>query len=298
MIIDWLESMHIDVKVTNNCSKISNLRSTCSICLETCKYSSITSIEQSIEIDSVRCNSCGECIIACPLSAITGATTGREFEQSSLIYKDVITPTVKELLIYNKRGIKTIQIGQSTLNQQWETILNKTNEILECMGLSPINVVQKSNEDKLTRRAFFTSVQREGKQLTKSMTPTSWRMEAGEWKIANYYHDYQFYTVDIDNQKCSLCKACISFCSEAVFSQVDSFLQIDHEKCVNCHSCRDICPEQAIQIKPEIKVKNQTNITFQQKECCVCGKTFSTFQPDREKCHICINRDPEWLSPF
>jgi ferredoxin len=177
-------------------------------------------------------------------------------------------------------------------------VLNETNRILNHLDHSPIEVIQKVNDEKLSRRAFFTSMQTGGKQLARSMAPVSWKMEAGEWNLANYYQEYQFYTVEIDKNKCILCQACFSFCSQKVFKLKDSFLQIENEKCVNCMDCTDICPEYAIQIKPEIKEKSDSLETFHTKQCRDCGKSFHTFQPEIEKCHICVNRDPEWLSPY
>jgi ferredoxin len=290
--------MHVDLMITNKCSRQGNTRSSCTFCSEACHYGALSINQQSIEIDSNRCNSCGDCVIVCPLSAIEGSAVTREFAQSSLIYKSVYTPTEKELLIYKKRGVNSIQIDQAPLNQQWQAVVNKTNTMLIHLGQQPFEVVQKIYDEKLSRRAFFTSFQKEGKQLAKSITPASWKMEAGEWQLASYYPEFQFYTVEMDKQKCSLCQVCFSFCSRDVFTLLDTALKIDHDKCVNCKYCTDICQENAIQIKSIIKEKSETVEDFHTKVCLDCGNAFHTFLPEVKKCHICINRDPEWLSPY
>jgi Fe-S-cluster-containing hydrogenase component 2 len=298
LLVKWLESMHVDLMVTNKCARQRNTRSSCTFCSEACLYGALAINQQSIEIDSERCSSCGDCVIACPLSAIEGSAVTREFAQGYLIYKSVYTPTEKELLIYKKRGINSIQIDQTPLNQQWEVVVNNTNEMLIHLGQSPIKVVEKIKDEKLSRRAFFTSFQIGGKQLAKSITPASWKMEAGEWKLASYYPEYQFYTVELDKQKCSLCQVCFSFCSQGVFTILDTALKVEHDKCVNCTDCTDICQENAIGITSIIKEKSKTVENFYTKVCHNCGNSFHTFLPEVKKCHICINRDPEWLSPY
>ena len=290
--------MYVDLMITNKCSRKGNTRSSCTFCSEACLYGALSIKQQSIEIDAQRCTTCGDCVIACPLSAIEGVAFTREFAKGSLIYKSVYTPTEKELLIYKKRGVNSIQVDQSPLNQQWERVLNETNRMLIQLGQNPIKVVQKVKDAKLSRRAFFTSIQIGGQKLAKSITPASWKMEADEWKLASYYQGYQFYTVSMDTKRCTLCQACFSFCSQEVFSLLNTGLKINHEKCVNCRDCTDICQESAIQITSSIKEKSETVEDFHSKICLVCGKSFHTFGPEVEKCHICVNRDTDWLSPY
>lgn len=161
-----------------------------------------------------------------------------------------------------------------------------------------IKIELKETEKSFSRRVFFTSIQAEGKKIAKSMAPASWKMEANEWNLATYYPEYQFYSVELDKNKCTLCKACFTFCSQEVFHLVDSFLQIDSDKCVNCTDCTDICLEDAIHIKKNIRKKRALREPIHAKKCCDCGKSFHSFLPETEKCPICINRDPEWLSPY
>lgn len=298
LILNWLESMHADLKITDKCSRKRNYRSTCTVCTKVCKYEAISCNERTMEIDSQRCNSCGNCIIACPLSAIKGKAVTREFDHTCLIYSEAYTPTIKELLIYKKRGMNAIQIKHNPLNEQWDLVLIGTNRILIQLGEKPIEIVQKRNEEKLSRRALFSSLQKEGKQLAKSLAPVSWQMEEDEWNLTNYYHEFQFYSVEIDKNKCTLCMACFSFCPQKVFTIVDTAFQIQHEKCVNCTACTDICPEAAIRIRSNIKEKSDKVESLNTKKCRDCGQSFSSFQPEKETCHICANRDSEWLSPF
>ncbi|MFJ5715224.1 4Fe-4S binding protein [Neobacillus sp. NPDC093127] len=298
MILNWLESLHADVKITEKCSRQRNYRSTCIVCAQACKLEAISFNERTVVIDSQRCNSCGDCIIACPLSTMKGLPGTRKFDHTSLIFSEAYTPTEKELLIYKKRGMNTIQITDIPLNEQWGFALNETNRILKLLGEKPIEVVRNSKEEKLSRRALFSSLQKEGKQLARSLAPVSWQMEEDEWNLTRYYQELQFYSVEMDKNKCTLCQACFSFCQQKVFRLEDSVLQIQHEKCVNCTACTDICPEEAIRIRPEIKEKSVTVESFFTKKCQDCGHVYASFKKGKEKCHICVNRDPEWLSPY
>jgi ferredoxin len=298
LLVKWLESMHVELRISNNCSRKRNVRSTCNLCSESCNSSAISINQKSIEIDQNLCTSCGDCLINCPLSAIEGIAVTREFEKDSLIFKDVYTPTEKELLIYENRGLNSIKINEPFLNPAWKRVLEETNRMLNHLDQVPIEVVEKNNNEKFSRRAFFTTMQSGGKKIAKSMTPASWKMEANEWNLANYYPDYQFYTVEFDKNKCTLCKACFTFCSQKVFLLKETFLQVESQKCVNCTDCTDICPEDAIHIKPDIKKKRDAHEPIHAQECHDCGQIFHSFLPDTEKCPICVNRDPEWLSPY
>lgn len=290
--------MHVDLKITNKCSRKRNVRSTCTSCLEACTHQAFSINQHSIEVDIERCTSCGDCTIACPLSAIEGVAVTRAFENRSLIDNGTYIPTMKELLIYKKRGLTSVQIDTTPVDQLWETVLQQTNKILMDLKEAPIEIEQKATEEKVSRRAFFTSMKTGGKKLAKSMAPAAWKMEANEWNLANYYPESQFYSLELDKNKCTLCKACFTFCSQEVFHLHDAFLQIESAKCVNCTDCIDICLEDAIEIKPEIKKKSDLRSPIHAKKCRDCRQSFHSFQYETEKCPICVNRDSEWLSPY
>ena len=297
LLVKWLESMHVDLDITNKCSRKRNVHSTCAICLETCTFAAISINHQTIEINLEKCSCCGECVITCPLSTIEGPAVKREFKKRSLIYNNTYTPTVKELLIYKSRGLASVKMEKSPLNLHWETVIKQTNKLLIELKQDPI-VMEKNSEEKFSRRAFLSSMQTGGKKLAKSMAPASWRMEANKWNLANYFAEYQFYTVELDYHKCTMCKACFTFCTQEVFHVTDSYLYIENDKCVNCTDCRDICQEDAIQIIPNIKLKKERRLPLFSKECQDCGQSFYSFQTERKKCPICLNRDPEWLSSY
>lgn len=297
ILVNWLESLHEEMNVTTKCSRVRNKKSTCTNCIKKCDYSAIEINGGLVFIDTKKCRFCGECMMACPISAIEGVTRSRQFENRCLVFDESYIPSIKELLIYKKRGMTSIQFSNS-LNQDWETVLNHANEQLQWLDENQIDVVKKRKDELLSRRAFFGSFQREGKQLAKSMAPAEWKMEKDDWKLTKYYPEYQFYSVEINKDHCILCQACFSLCTEHVFQIKDSYLLIENAKCVNCATCTDICPESAIEIVVDLKRKNEQFKNVHARTCKGCGQAFYTFNMDTEKCHVCVNRDPEWLSPY
>jgi ferredoxin len=297
LLVNWLESMHVDAKITKSCSREKHLRSTCRICIDACHLDALAITSTSIGIDREKCNSCGECMVACPLSAIEGILASREYEKDSMVYHESYIPKVKELLIYKKRGVNTIKSSTIPLNQDWMNVLNDANKILQQLEESPIKIKEIRKDEGVSRRAFLTSLQTEGKQLAKSMAPAAWKLETNEWKITRYYSDYQFYQVELDFGKCTFCQVCFSFCSQKVFTLEDFSLRIDNEKCVNCCDCTDICPKGALEIKQKMTRKQHNYYPFMMRECKTCGKRFSTFQLKADTCPICQDRNSEWLIP-
>jgi ferredoxin len=297
ILVNWLESMHKEIIVTSKCVRERNRKSTCGFCLEKCEHEAIIVKRNTLFIDTNKCTMCAECIVACPLSAIEGIVNNRVFDNGSLVFDSNYVPTIKELLIYKKRGMTSIQAPQP-LSKNWKTVLIESNSQLQLLDESPFVVIEKVRDEVLSRRALFGSLQKEGKQLAKKMAPASWKMEKDDWKITKYYPYYQFYTVRLNIEKCTLCQACFTLCPENLFHIKDSKLMIENEKCVNCTSCTDVCPENALEIVPEIKRKSEDQRNIHQKACKNCGHTFYTFDVETEKCHICMNRDPDWLSPY
>lgn len=296
ILVNWLESLHEEMNVSTKCSRQRNRKSTCNYCVQSCEHNAIE-INGVVLIDTQKCTLCGECMIACPLSAIEGIASNRHFEKGSLVFDESYTPSVKELLIYKKRGMTSIQINHQ-VNNEWATVVANTNIQLQLLDESPISFEKKVTEVVLSRRAFFGSFQKEGKQLAKSMAPASWKIEQDDWKLTKYYPDFQFYSVKIDQVKCSLCQACFSLCPENVLHIEDNKFVVEYEKCVNCTSCTDVCSENAIEIIPDVKRKIEQFAPVHSKTCQDCGHSFYTFIQESEKCHVCKVRDSEWLSPY
>jgi Fe-S-cluster-containing hydrogenase component 2 len=140
LLVNWLESMHVDTKITNDCSKKKHIRSSCNNCSDACDSGAINITSTSINIDLEKCNSCGDCMIACPLSAIEGVLETREFDKNSLVYNESYIPLVKELLIYKQRGLTGIKTRSTPLSPNWVNVLNDANKILKQLEENTIKI--------------------------------------------------------------------------------------------------------------------------------------------------------------
>lgn len=298
ILVNWLESLHEEIKVSSRCVRERNRNSSCGFCVEACKQNAFEIKGHIPILDTNKCTMCGECMFACPLSAIEGVLSNRVFDGGSLVFNHNYVPSIKELLIYKKRGMTSIQVSQQPLTIEWETVVSQSNDYLQMLDEDSIEVVQKVKVELLSRRAFFGSFQKEGKQLAKSLAPAAWKMEQDDWKITSNYPDYQFFTVQLNKEKCTLCQACFTLCPENVFQIKNNKLVIQNEKCVNCTSCTDVCPANAIEIVPDVKRIKDSQENIHLKACIACEHTFYTFNVETEKCHVCANRGPDWLSPY
>lgn len=50
----------------------------------------------------------------------------------------------------------------------------------------------------------------------------------------------------INNQKCSLCKNCISVCNQNAIFEEDNKILVDERLCIGCSKCKDVCHNDAI----------------------------------------------------
>ncbi|WP_051120184.1 4Fe-4S dicluster domain-containing protein [Bacillus sp. 1NLA3E] len=327
LIINWLESLSIDLHITERCSLEISPKSTCTACIDHCESEALSLQKNKIIIDSSKCHTCGKCIIACPISAISGTMPNRKVKNGLLFYEAHYCPSVKELLTYRKRGIREIAVPNGWQDDDWEKAVTEVNGILTEIGLSPF-CFQQAEEIKdpgMTRRELFLSARTKGQSLAKEFAPASWRHNPKTWSLPDYYPDIQFYQVELDQEKCSLCKGCFSLCSQGALSLSESEFFIDNQKCTNCSICADACPEGAILIREALKVKSESRFPIFEATCKRCKQSYLSFADqsdddavsarllDRHEirpvsddhvhntgsglCHVCSNMGNDWLMP-
>lgn len=299
LIFKWLESLSIDQEITDRCSRQVSPKSTCTICIEHCHTEALSLNGNRLQLDLKKCDSCGECIITCPTSAIGGTVPSRSIKNGLLHYESHYCPTVKELLIYRKRGLKGISIPSDQEDKQWEKAIAETNAVLETLKIEPLTFVntEVARDSALTRRELFFSAKKNSKQLAKEMAPASWRQNPNAWSLPHYYQDVQFYQVELDKGKCSLCAACFTLCKQDVFVLGDSVLSINNQKCTNCKLCRDACPENAIEVAEKLGERTEMIQPVSKGKCKRCKSTFQSFDEDAELCHVCAKVPSDWLMP-
>ena len=298
LLINWLESLSIDTKITNRCTRHSSPKSSCLLCVSHCHSQSLSVEDNKVVVDVKKCNSCGDCTVVCPVGAVEGNLPKRNIINGMFAYSSEYCPSAKELLIYRKKGVKAIYLPANCLDERWNQAITEANVLLEQLGIEPYMINQDTNpEDRsLSRRELFLSVRKKGQSLAKELTPASWRMGADTWSLPANFPDTQFYQVALDTEKCTICQACFNLCPQKVFTVTDTELMIDHQKCSNCSLCSDICPEKAVTISEKTAERSSTLYSLVAGKCVRCKSSFYSFEAS-EQCHICANKPSDWLMP-
>jgi ferredoxin len=94
-----------------------------------------------------------------------------------------------------------------------------------------------------------------------------------------------FGALAVNQQTCTLCKACIGACPESALidSTESPSLRFIERNCVQCGLCVNTCPENAITLVPRLLIggKAKAPVTLHEAEpfnCVRCGKPFGTRQ--------------------
>ncbi|MFB6468102.1 4Fe-4S dicluster domain-containing protein [Cytobacillus sp. Hz8] len=290
----WVESLDYEYEILQKCTRQKSPRSTCSNCVEVCQRNAI-SIKNGIPIlNAAKCNECGKCIAACPVQAVAGIFPQRMIIQNQLVaFKTEEAPEVKELLIFYKKGVKTIITEDNELDGNWEEKIYEVNRILEVLGEPLISVsfqeIQQE-EKKYTRKELLTAWRKEGQSLMKQMVPAKWRFNQNDLDLAKYYPNYQFAQISLDADQCTLCGACQKLCDKNCFTITDSSFMISAQKCSACRLCQDTCPEKAIVIEEKVMPNTPIDIPKLHKTCTSCHKQFETLSDANDECIPCVKR--------
>jgi ferredoxin len=262
--------------------------------MEACEPKAIT-LRKGIPVFSYSdCTECGKCISACPVQAVAGIFPKRQIAQNQLIATtEKESPSAKELLIYYKKGIKSIACETEKLSSNWEKAINEANHILEKLDESPFHVVFRKidrKEEKYTRRELFFSWRTETQELMKEMVPAKWRFNQNDLDLAKYYPEHQFTEITLDINKCVLCKACQVLCNKGSLKIREDSFSIVAQTCSSCKLCQDICPEEAISVQNKVMANQPVEYPIYKKTCRSCQDSFYTLTERDEECIKCVKR--------
>lgn len=289
----WIESLDYEYEILKTCTRHKSPRSTCTSCVDACPLEAI-SIEKGVPvINGSKCNECGKCIAACPVQAVAGIFPKRSVVQNQLIVRNKDIPAGKELLIYYKKGIRSIICEDEELCEEWQNAIDEANEILQQLGEQPFKVIfRKVNraEEKYTRRELLFSWKKESQSLLREMAPAKWRFNQNDLDVSKYYPEHQFSEITLDIDKCVLCKACQALCNKKCFTITEEAFLIDAHRCTACRLCQDICPEKALTVTEKVMLKNPVSYPVYTKVCKQCDKKFETLHEHDEICVSCKKR--------
>lgn len=285
----WIESLDYEYEILPSCTRRVSPRSNCSKCVNVCDKKAIT-IENGVPVlDRNKCIECGNCISACPVQAIAGIYPKRTIIQNQLVIKGKNKPTVKELLILYKKGIKKIVGESQDLINSWKDSIDEANEILERLDEEPFSVVTNSvkEETYVSRRELFFLWKNEGKSVIQDVAPAKWRFNYKDINLSKYYEDVQFTRITINIEKCTLCTICQKLCKKQCFHIEEDHFALSTQGCENCQLCADTCPEQAILVEDYISKVKETLLPIYKKVCHTCQRTFKTLDEHDETCVTC-----------
>lgn len=288
----WIEGLDYEYQISSDCSRHQSARSSCNKCIESCPEEAISLIDGKPVIENKDCIECGLCVASCPVQAVEGFLPKRTVADNCLIIDENNPPTIKELLVYYKKGITTIICEYDTMDSEWEIAIKNTNQALEELGESPFEVhfkqVEPKQSKKISRRELFFIWERTLKEIGNDMTPAKWRFNHESLDLSKYYPDHQFVTISLDTDKCSLCKACQFLCKKDCLQVGDTHFSISNTECTNCSLCQDICPEGAISLTSMISTGLTEKHLLYNNYCTSCERPFQTFHEEDEHCFVCM----------
>lgn len=289
----WVESLDYQYEILSSCSRHKSPRSKCSSCAESCDAEAISFENNLPVINHSNCTECGKCIPACPVQAMAGIFPKRDMLQNYLMASEKSIPSVKELLVYARKGIQGI-ISETELSDDWKERIAETNNVLSILGEPTIQVdIKKLNKAEITytRRELFFAWKKDTQSLMKEMAPASWRFNQKDLDLAKYYPSHQFAEIYLDVEKCTLCKACQFLCDKKSLQITEGAFLISAQTCSACRLCEDICPEKAIHVTEKISFSAEMEHTFYKKKCPTCRQEFDTLSDNNEKCVPCTMKE-------
>lgn len=287
----WLESLDYDYQILPSCTHYQSPRSSCSECVDNCPEQAILFQDGKPFINTEDCTQCSDCIVACPVQAVEGLLPKRTVINRQLIVSNEEVISLKELLVYYKKGATTLAFSMKSLTDEWKQRIESVNHILAELGEAPFTIqyekVIEETENTMTRRELFFSWKKDVKNIAKEMAPAKWRFNQNSLDLTTCYPDYQFIDFSLDASICTLCRACEILCPKKCIQLSDTSFTVSPEQCSNCSLCEDICPEQAISIISKISPVTSINYLLQEKTCSHCEEEFNTLDENGHMCFAC-----------
>ena len=130
----WVESLDYEYEILSSCTRHKSHHSVCTKCVDACEKSAIMNKNGKPVIDPIKCVQCGDCMAACPVQGIAGILPKRNIVQNQLIISDHHFPTTIELLIFYKKGIRSIICEDESFFHICKQRIENVNQLLRGSG--------------------------------------------------------------------------------------------------------------------------------------------------------------------
>ena len=294
LLSKWVESLDYEYEILTSCTRHQSPRSTCGKCFDSCEEKAITLEKGKPVISREKCVECGNCISACPVQAVAGIFPKRAVIENHLFVTKRHKPTVKELLVLHRKGVKGLISEDPAMVEPWMDVIDEANAMLQQMDKEPFSIINKAiekEEELYSRRELFSLWKKESQSLMKQVAPAKWRFNQHQLDLSKYYPEYQFTEISIDVNKCTLCKACAILCKKNSLMTTENNFTLIAQTCSSCQLCVDICPEKAIKVEDQIIIVHDVSYPIYKKTCSSCKKSFETLREHEEKCITCTKRE-------
>ncbi|MEW7977149.1 MAG: 4Fe-4S binding protein [Candidatus Sedimenticola endophacoides] len=288
--------------------------SQCQACVSSCPHRAWLISEESIALDTERCDSCGICLPACPTSAISiddrttppltldrdtldlscrASESGRHANRIACIHGIGL----EALAALYRSGLRTIYARLGTCatcpladrEGFWSRLLN-WNSALQARGMPLIEVTYADDtctapphESEETpdpgRRGFLTRLlgDRDQRATTANARDIDASPESpGQWLASSGIDGPLPYLPVIDPLLCTACHACAKICRQEAITHnpSDSCYRLRPERCNSCNLCLDICQADAVHLI-YWQPPRQSRLALKSIPCEACGIGFS-----------------------
>ncbi|MFC5735312.1 4Fe-4S dicluster domain-containing protein [Cytobacillus gottheilii] len=284
----WMESLDYEFQILKTCSRYQSPFSSCTKCLDSCEMNAIVLEDGKPVIQPNQCTECGDCIAECPVQAVEGFYPKRRIIEHVFLAEEK-PPSIKEMLGYYQTRVTSVYFHNKELSEEWRRFLNEINSKLEQLNEEAL-VIQfnlQKQDNKMTRREVFSFLKKGAASTVRQMAPAKWRFNHQNLELAHSFKEYQFKEIELDESKCTLCKACEMLCRKNCFHFSETELAITAQTCTGCMLCADICQEKALTITDNIQRASTRVHHLYQKECASCHAAFTSASLVEEECVRC-----------